>query len=105
MAALWERWPGQAGSGDAAAIDSCAILTTEANERVALVHDRMPVIVAREDYARWLDPALEDPAELADLLRPCPPGWIELQPVGPRVNDPREDDAGLLLPERDLFSP
>lgn len=99
MAALYERSSGKGGP-----LDTCAILTTEANEAVRPVHDRMPVILAPEDYAAWLDPAQLDAAALAPLLRPCPAEWIELHPVDRRVNDVREDDADLVAPERDLFS-
>jgi len=64
----------------------------------------MPVIVAPEDYARWLDPEQRDPTELAALLRPWPAESTELHPVDARVNDVREDDARLVQPARDLFS-
>jgi putative SOS response-associated peptidase YedK len=86
-------------------LESCAIVTTEANARIGAIHDRMPAIVAPADYARWLDPALREPAELAPLLRPWPAESTELHPVDARVNDVREDDARLVQPARDLFSP
>jgi putative SOS response-associated peptidase YedK len=106
MAALWEHWERGADDrpGCAAAIDSCAIVTTDANARVRSIHDRMPLILASEDWERWLDPERRDPEDLAPLLRPCPAEWIDLYPVDSRVNDVREDDAGLIEPERDLFS-
>ena len=99
MAALFDRH----GDGPDA-LDSCAIVTTDANAVVAPIHDRMPLILAPDDYALWLDPAVTDPERLRPLLRPCPPAWIDLHPVESRVNDVREDDARLVLPERDLFS-
>ncbi|HTY17651.1 MAG TPA: SOS response-associated peptidase [Myxococcota bacterium] len=103
MAAVWDRWErgGAAVPGAPAAIDSVAILTTEANARIRTIHDRMPLILAPEDWARWLDPE----ARVAPLLRPCPAEWIDLHPVATRVNDVREDDARLVEPERDLFGP
>ena len=106
MAALWERWEGtgEDGQGGVLAIESCAIVTTGANARVAAVHDRMPAILAPKEWARWLDPERLDPEDLAALLRPCPDEWIDLHPVDARVNDVREDDARLVEPERDLFS-
>jgi putative SOS response-associated peptidase YedK len=85
-------------------LDSCAIVTTDANERVAAVHDRMPAILEPTDYALWLDPAVREPERLLPLLRPCPAEWIDLNPVSRRVNDVRCDDAQLLEAERDLFS-
>lgn len=99
MAALCEHWEGEGG-----ALDTVAILTCEANEAVRPIHDRMPVVVPPAHYARWLDPDLEDAAALAPLLVPPPAGATRLWPVDRRVNDVREDDAGLLEPERDLFS-
>jgi putative SOS response-associated peptidase YedK len=99
MAALWTRR--HAPDGD---VDSFAIVTTQANERIAAIHDRMPVIVAPADYAAWLDPAQRDPAALLPLLRPCPTEEIGVHPVDRRVNDVRCDDARLPEPERDLFS-
>lgn len=106
MAALWERWErgGEEARGDPASIESCAIVTTDANARVRAIHDRMPLILAPEDWARWLDPERRDAADLAPLLRPCPDEWIDLHPVDSRVNDVREDDARLVEPEQDLFS-
>ena len=86
-------------------LDSCAIVTTDANERVAPIHDRMPAILAPPDYALWLDPAVHEPERLLPLLQPCPAGWIDLHPVSRRVNDVRCDDARLIEPERELFSP
>ena len=99
MAALFDHW-----EAENASLDSCAIVTSAANERVAEIHDRMPVILAPADYALWLDPAVHDPERLLPLLRPCPAAWIDLHPVERRVNDVRSDDAGLAEPERDLFS-
>lgn len=99
MAALLARREAEDGP-----LDSCAIVTTPANERVAPIHDRMPAILAPADYAAWLDPAQRDPAVLLPLLRPCPAEWIETHPVDRRVNDVRCDDPTLPEPERDLFS-
>jgi len=92
FAGLWDRWEGPQGS-----VDSCTIITTSANAAMAPVHDRMPVILAREDYGRWLDPRTGKDDLLA-LLRPCPDAWLTLTPVGPRVGNVRNDDAGLLEP-------
>jgi len=99
MAALWERFEDAEG-----ALDSCAIVTTEANAAIAPIHDRMPVLLAPDAVATWLDPTLGDVDPLRALLRPCPAEWIESYPVDRRVNDVHCDDARLLEPERDLFS-
>jgi putative SOS response-associated peptidase YedK len=95
MAGLWERWVAH-DSDDV--IESVSILTTDANASVSPVHDRMPVLLARRDFDRWLDPDQDDAEKLRDLLAPCPDDWLASQLVGPRVNSPSNDDADCLLP-------
>jgi putative SOS response-associated peptidase YedK len=97
MAGLYERWTGPEGER----VETCLVVTTDANERVRRIHGRMPAILAPGDYAAWLDPGQRDPRLAAALLRPCPDDWIELRPVSPRVNDPRVDDPSLLEPWRE----
>ncbi|HET6518666.1 MAG TPA: SOS response-associated peptidase [Geminicoccaceae bacterium] len=92
FAGLWERWTSHTGQD---AIESFTIVVTDANELVRPIHDRMPVILAPEDYDRWLDPGVPDGRA---LLRPCPPAWLEAYPVGTRVNSPGTNDARLLEP-------
>ena len=71
MAGLWSRWQGKEET-----VDSCTIMTTDANEVVGEIHARMPVILCPEDYDAWLDPDLEDPKVLQPLLKPAPSeGW------------------------------
>jgi putative SOS response-associated peptidase YedK len=65
FAGLWETWRGDDGT----TLETCTIITTAANEFMQPLHNRMPVIVAREDYRRWLDPA-SDPMALTTLLVP-----------------------------------
>jgi putative SOS response-associated peptidase YedK len=89
FAGLWESWTGPDGE----VIESGALLTTEANATVRPVHDRMPVILAAADYARWLDPAAQKPEALQPLLRPYPAEEMTAYPVSTRVNAPRNDDA------------
>ncbi len=91
FAGLWDRWKTQDGVG----VESCAVLTTDANEAVRPIHDRMPVILARERYSDWLDAGAEA-EELKALLAPCPDDWLKRTPVGPRVNDVRHDDRSCL---------
>jgi putative SOS response-associated peptidase YedK len=76
-----------------------AILTTSPNALVEEIHDRMPVIVAREGYARWLDPKF-DPARLSGLLGPFPAEAMVARPVDRRVGNPRFDDSSLVEPPR-----
>jgi len=77
-------------------IESCALLTTEANELIAPMHDRMPVIVAPENYELWLNASEKDSATLQPLLTPYPPDKMYARPVSLRVNDPSAAAASLL---------
>jgi putative SOS response-associated peptidase YedK len=92
FAGLWERWR----SGDSI-LESCTIVTTEANSALAPIHDRMPVVLAREDQARWLDPATAIETCLT-LARDS--AAFTSWPVGWGVNDPRRDDQELIEPHR-----
>ena len=94
LGGLWECWQ----SPDGSELETFAILTTAANERMATVHDRMPLILPHEAEARWLDPAVQKPDEVADLLVPFPAARMELWPVSTRVNSPKHDDASLIEP-------
>jgi len=99
MAAIFER---RERAGEE--LETCAILTVPAAGAVRPLHDRMPLFLAASDYARWLDPDLQDPAAIAPLLAGSGAERLITYPVDRRVNDVREDDAALLEPERDLFS-
>lgn len=88
MAGLWERWDKEPGEP----LLSFTILTTEPNELVAPIHDRMPVILEPEDYATWLDPSVDDRGSLEALLDAYPAGAMEAYPVSTAVNSPANDD-------------
>ncbi|RMF84413.1 MAG: SOS response-associated peptidase [Nitrospirae bacterium] len=95
LAGLWERWrPPEGGE----AVESCTILTCPANDLVAPIHPRMPVILPEPDHAAWLDPALTDPGRLRPLLRPYPARAMRARPASTRVNDPRHDAPDCLEP-------
>ena len=87
FAGLWEHWDGNGGE----MIESCTIITTDANDAMAELHDRMPVILAPDDYDQWLDPKVDDKESLQPLLKPCPDDWLAFRPVSTRVNNPRHD--------------
>lgn len=74
---------------------SCTILTTTPNELMASLHDRMPVILSPDDYGRWLDPGVTDPADVQDLLKPYP-GEMRAHPVSRAVNNARNDGPDLI---------
>ena len=93
FAGLWEHWEGPAG-----VIQSCTLITTEPNEVVAPVHDRMPVILDRASYELWLDPEVERPELLRPLLRPYLPEQMSAYPVGLAVNSPSNDDERCIAP-------
>lgn len=84
FAGLWERW--KAPNGEA--IESCTILTTEANELLRPIHDRMPVILDPKDYELWLDPEVQKPEPLQQLLRPYRSEAMTTYPVSTQVNNP-----------------
>ena len=94
FAGLWETWQGP----EASPIETCTVLTTEANELVRPIHDRMPVIVAPADYDLWLDPAVEEPAELSRLWGPYPAGEMAAYPVSTRINSPANEDPRCIEP-------
>jgi putative SOS response-associated peptidase YedK len=75
-------------------IRSVSLITTAPNAVMEPIHDRMPVIIAPEDYATWLDPANESPME---LVRPYPAEHMKTHPVSSRVSQPEYDDAGLIV--------
>ncbi|HEX7123847.1 MAG TPA: SOS response-associated peptidase [Gemmatimonadaceae bacterium] len=94
LAGLWEYWRPR---GDEPGIASCTILTTDPNQLLAPIHDRMPVIVAPERYDAWIDPRTPV-AALRDLVRPYPSEAMVAWPIALRVNDPEADDESLLQP-------
>ncbi len=94
FAGLWERWEGSGGDG---AIESCTIVTTEANARLQTLHHRMPVILAPEAYDLWLDSATPG-AQVQALLRPAPSEWFTAYRVSPKINSPANDDPALIAP-------
>ena len=91
FAGLYEHWAAEAGP----AIESCTVLTTDANADVAPIHPRMPVILPAESWRAWLDPTSE-PEPLRTLLGPAPEGTLDARIVGSHVNDPRHDDPACL---------
>ncbi len=94
FAGLWERW----FSPDGSEIKSATIITTQPNVLVAKLHNRMPVILSPEDYARWIDPAERAPAALQALLAPFPAEKMAHYPVSTLVNNPRNDLPECTVP-------
>jgi putative SOS response-associated peptidase YedK len=95
---LWEIWRDPEGPEDAELLRTCTIVTTSANDLVARIHDRMPVVISPSDWDRWLDRTVTDPSAVRDLLAPADPRQFEMFEVSPRVNSVRNNDGDLLLP-------
>jgi putative SOS response-associated peptidase YedK len=91
FAGLWERW-----TGEEPPIESCTIITTDANDVIRPLHDRMPVILESRDYVRWLDPTVSDPGVLQEMLRPYAPEQMTTVPVNTFVNNARNEGAECL---------
>jgi putative SOS response-associated peptidase YedK len=94
FAGLWELW----NSPDGSQLFSCTIITTDPNPLLARIHNRMPAILAPDDYQRWLEPGEVDPDALANLLKPYPPEEMIAFPVSRLVNSPHNDSAECILP-------
>ncbi|MCX7699393.1 MAG: SOS response-associated peptidase [Gemmataceae bacterium] len=94
IAALWERWEptGQAP------LETCTLITTEANDLLRRFHDRMPVLFDAASARRWLTPGPLDQQVADELLRPAPNDWLTFHAVATRVNDPKVDDPSLIEP-------
>jgi putative SOS response-associated peptidase YedK len=97
FAGLWEHWK----SPDGEEILSCTIITTEANELLKAVHERMPVILTLEAEAVWLDPKIQEPEKLLPLLKQFPSDKMEFYPVSKEVNSPTFDKPSNILPVSD----
>ena len=95
MAGLWAVWKDPATG---LWVPSAAVITTEANRRVAAIHDRMPVLLPREAWDDWLDRTVDDEAYLLSLLVPAPDDVLEMRPVSTKVNDVRNQGPELVVP-------
>jgi putative SOS response-associated peptidase YedK len=92
VAGIWDGWK-DPDTGQI--VRTFCIITTTANELVANIHDRMPVILPTAVYERWLDNLEPDPR---DLLVPFPADSMMIWPIGTRVNKPDNDDPSILEP-------
>ncbi len=85
VAGLWESKVISGG----AVLRTFTIITTQANAMLAPLHDRMPVILSETDVSVWLGEAEAHKADIDGLLKPCPPTWLTLTPVDPRMSNVR----------------
>jgi putative SOS response-associated peptidase YedK len=95
IAALWDSWRPKRGSDDGRLV-SCVLITTDANDLLRPLHDRMPVLLPASTWDAWLDPANDDLDALAALLVPAPDELLEAVAVSPAVGDVRNDGPDLL---------
>ena len=89
FAGIWERWKTR---------ETCAILTTTPNTLTATVHDRMPVILERDNYDVWLDPGMRDIKVASEFLKPYDARLMRCYPVSTRVNQVSNDDEECSVP-------
>ncbi|MBD2846144.1 SOS response-associated peptidase [Paenibacillus sp. IB182496] len=94
LAGLYEVWR----APDGRKVPTCTILTTAANNLMAPIHDRMPVVIPEPQTARWLDRTLRDPAELTALMQPLPSEELEAYPVDRAVGNVANDEPRLIEP-------
>lgn len=96
FAGIWETWRDPKADEDVPPVVSCSVLTTDAVGNLSEIHDRMPLLMPREQWSHWLDPDTED---VSDLLRPPSldvVDQLELRPVSDKVNNVRNNGPELL---------
>lgn len=98
LAGLRESWTGRDGEGGKITINSCTIITTAANELIAPLHDRMPVIVSPENYGMWLDASYAGTENIKKMLAPTPSEKMELRQVSDYVNNTRNEGVECIQP-------
>lgn len=112
MAGIWSTWREPGSDPDAEPIITCAVITTDSVGELTDIHDRMPLLLAPADWARWLDPDRQNPDDVAALLTAADPeavAALELRPVSSAVNSVRNNGPELIarvdtdVPALDLF--
>jgi putative SOS response-associated peptidase YedK len=93
FAGLWESWRDEQGKS----LETCTVITTEANELTSEIHPRMPAILAPQHYAIWLSDS-DTTADLQACLQPFPSESLMMYPVRTLVNSPRNDTPDCIQP-------
>ena len=91
FAGLWDTWKPK--NTEEPAITTCTIITTQANEKIAAIHDRMPVVLEPENWKAWLE---ADPGTLPKMLVPADNAILEMYPVSPQVNNARYQSSNCI---------
>jgi putative SOS response-associated peptidase YedK len=99
FAGLWEEWLDKQ-TGELS--ETCTIITTEANEALKPIHDRMPVILKSDEYDFWLDEKVKDTNKLQNLLVPYPAKEMDSHAVSRSINSPAADSEELIAPLNSL---
>ena len=94
FAGLWDEWH----APDGGTLRTCTIITTEPNELMSSLHNRMPLILDRTNYAGWLETAPQNPVNLLPLIRSFPSDRMSAHPVSTMVNVPGHDRPECVLP-------
>jgi len=94
FAGVWDRWREPGGE----VLKTYSIVTTEPNEEISTIHNRMPVILYKEEEAAWIDPTNDQPEDIAPFLHPYEDGGLELYPISQNVNSPSNNNPALLQP-------
>jgi len=92
FAGIWDHWKNPEGE----TLETCSILTVASNRLIRPLHDRMPVILPPEEYDLWLDRNIIDPEKLNPLYQPYPADLMEMYPVSPLVNNPRNESPACI---------
>ena len=96
MAGLWEHWEDPEGRRQP--VESCTIIVGPANDQLKEIHDRMPILLKKEDFATWLDPDEKDQSKFRSILEIYQGRDLEMDPVSTEVNNPRNEGPELLEP-------
>jgi putative SOS response-associated peptidase YedK len=95
FAGLWEHWTDPDSGGE---LQTCTLLTTDANDLMEPIHNRMPVILAPEHYDPWLDPGHYNPGELQAMLKPFNSDAMDCYAVSTLVNKPQNESPECIQP-------
>jgi putative SOS response-associated peptidase YedK len=98
FAGLWETWTGPNGEE----LETAAIVTTAANQTLAPIHDRMPVVIAPDQFDLWLSNGYEDTTAASALIKPAPNELLETYPVRSDVNRVANDNPRLIEPSTEI---
>lgn len=101
FAGLYELWRDRSYPDDhpRAWLWTAVIITTRAEDEIGHIHDRMPMVIAPDQWAEWLDPANNDPSDVRALLAPAVAGGLSSYPVSMAVNSVRNNGPRLIEPE------